>query len=582
MNFFDYALRDIPTNLYKRSGNVFTNIAIPSGSSTATITAFGPALVAGGGGSISIGLGATRKYAFAESNFQGGNEARAFTLLAVVNPVLVTQELSVWSHATSGSVVDGISIDADNVVFRVKFVAGDVVAKWEFPDFTEAYVVHGVYTPNAIKLFINGELKTVTEIPDGYVASGFIGTGGTIYSGYVSAANDKALVDAFGSYPYALTDDKIAAHSIAARDTIPMQINVASLGGFAIDGSQRRILDQKVFNGVVGWDSIAATDTSVIGGELVPQVDQTTALSKPGTWTGMYVIDNDTISSIAGIKAEWNGNGSFSVQSSLDGGSTYQTVTNGELIPTSQGLNPAGKTLLIKITFTGGVANDVAEVRDLTLTSYQDNYIYTSNNDARKLQISGSGTATTLSKNEPIEYSSRPGIHQTGSTITMQQDTDESPISIQALEFLVTPKGVTSGAGGYLFDTRPYGGTAYMWIPEATGFWQWTGASAVYINGVAATSGSVTAVKNEQTHILFTFPAAFNTKIDVAGGLQIAEYNLISAYPTAPTDAQALQLFANYTSYPVASFTEAGVVQVIEPASPYVLTVADWASLPQQ
>jgi hypothetical protein len=236
--------------------------------------------------------------------------------------------------------------------------------------------------------------------------------------------------------------------------------------------------------------------------------------------------------------------------------------------------------LLVKVTFTGGVVDDVSKVKNLTLTTYADNVIYTSGNDARKITLNSS-TSTSLVANEPIERNAMPGIHAYGTTAVMSQDTDESPVSIQTLEFWVNPKGASSGTGGYVFDSRPHGGTAYLYIIDSTNVWSWAGASAVYINGASVASG-VAAKKNEWNHVVFVFSAAFNTQLSLFSGSQLAEYNLIANYPTALTAGQAAQLYANYQGMPVMPVTESGIVTFTEPATPFVFTLADWATLPQQ
>jgi hypothetical protein len=120
-----------------------------------------------------------------------------------------------------------------------------------------------------------------------------------------------------------------------------------------------------------------------------------------------------------------------------------------------------------------------------------------------------------------------------------------------------------------------------MWLPSANTTWGWAGASAVYINGAAATTG-VAAKMNEWNHIVFVFPAAFNTQVGLFGGQQLAEYNLIANYPTALTAQQVAQLYSNYQVMPVMPVTESGIVTFTEPATPFVFTLADWATLPQQ
>jgi hypothetical protein len=243
-------------------------------------------------------------------------------------------------------------------------------------------------------------------------------------------------------------------------DVVPMLVNVNAFGGVMRNGSERRISHQQVFNSADSWEGVSFTDVSYNSGELIPTVDQTTGASKAGVWIGQYAIENaDSPTLAGGVKIEWNGNGSYTVQTSLDGGTTWSAVTNGELVPSTLGLNATGKVLLVKVTFTGGVVDDVSKVKNMTLTTYADNVIYTSGNDARKITFT-SLLSSSLVANEPIERNAMPGLHVYGNTAYMTQDTDESPVSIQTLEFWINPKGTLGATGGYIFDTRPSGGTA--------------------------------------------------------------------------------------------------------------------------
>jgi len=580
MNFIDYALRDLPSNLHKNVGSVYTDVAIYNGTSTGTISSFAAPLVSGSTKAAVVGLAGANSYAFADANFLAGREYKDFTLAVAAFPLILTQEVGLMSHGSS-TPLDGIVITQDYVIFRVRFTAGTVEAKYEYDDMPDAFLIHAIYTSSAIHLYVNGSLVETTEIPDTYPASGFITSNeGSLYAGKGTGATDKVLVDVPATYPQALSAEQISRQYAAMVDVVPMALNVNAYGGVFRDGSDRRISDQKTFDSADSWMGVSFTDVGWATGELIPTVDQSTGASKAGVWIGQYTIDDPNTSSLSGIKIEWNGNGSYTVQTSLDSGTTWTAVTNGELVPTSQGLNPAGKLLLVKITFTGGVIGDVSEVQNLTLTTYADNIIYTAGNDARKITITGS-VSTALERNEPVERNARPGIHAYGGSMTMAQDTDASPVSIQTLEFWVNPKGVTSGSGGYVFDTRPYGGTAFLWINESTTTWNFAAASAVYINGQLIANGAA-AIKNNPVHIVFVLSAATNTALNIAQGNQIAEYNLIANYPTALSAAQAAQLYANYTVTPTMPVTEAGTVTFAEPVNPYVFTVADWANLPQQ
>jgi hypothetical protein len=580
MNFYDYVLRDSPRVAFKpnAAGTTWTDISgngYPNYLGTQTKTS---AMVAGNDYSLIISPSTAFKFSVGEV-WKIGKEFQPFTIECVLLPLVSVGDMGVASHS-SGTPPDGIHIDSNKIYFDVVFGAGRVSAAWEYPDVVESYTLHAIYTPNKLQLWANAVLVAETSIPDGFVASGFsYAPDADLYAGNSSSNSDKAGFDGLAFYNYSLTEDQIKQHFNAVRDVVTMEQNVLAQGGSWRDGTDRNIYLQKTFNDTATFYSDNMTNVSIADGDLKPALDATTNLSLAGTWVGRFEITSDDISTIAGIKAEWNANGVYTVQSSLDGGSTWSAVTNGEMIAASQGLNPSGKILLVKVTFPGGLSNDPAEIHDLTLTAYLDYFAYGSNN-SRLLQLN-SLSSTSLVRNEPIESNSRPGIHVYGSTMIMLADPDATPTMIRTMEFWVNPKGVVSGTGGYLFDTRPSGGTAYMWLQESATTWGFTGATAVYINGQPVSNG-VAAKKNEWVHVIFVFPADFNTNVSIAAGLQIAEYNLIATYPTAFTAAQALAQYQNYSRVPVASIVDPGVVTVFEPANPYVLTMRDWTNLPQQ
>jgi len=430
-------------------------------------------------------------------------------------------------------------------------------------------------------LWVNGKMVAETSVPSGYAESKFSFVYDDFYIGNGGSGTDSYAADGYSCYAYVLTEEQINNHFQACRDVVKMDDNVGFYGGAYRDGTQRNIFQQFTYTSTADWLTGENNNVSVADDSLRPTESQevaTLGLSFAGSWIGKYSLDTTELATIAGVKAEWNGDGNFIVESSLDGGSTYQTVTNGELIPTSQGLNPAGKNLLIRVSFTGGVLNDIATVRDLTLTAYRDNYIY-GNDVSRPMLITGN-VSTAIERNEPIESNERAGIHFYSGFVKIAADNTESPINTQTYEFWVKPRGVTSGSGGYIFDNRGYGGTTYLWIVEATGAWGFANAT-VYVNGSSIAGGTVLR-KNEWYHVVIVLPAANNLDANIGTGQFLGEMNMVATYPTALSAAQVLALYNGYQTQPTASITEVGVPVIFEPANPFVLTSLDWATLPQQ
>lgn len=585
MNYFDAVLRDVPVVAYKLNGagTGYTNIAGGVGTYAGTNPTL-TAPVLSGSTKSSLMSNAKSTNFTARNIWVKGGEQRPFSLECVVMPVKTSAtQIDVYSHTGEG---DGIYLTKDVLGFLVKFTAGTVKVEWNYPDFAEAWHVVATYTPARIQLWVNGSMVAEETIPSGHVDSGFSFTTANFYTGTGGGAGDSFAVDGYAAYNYVLEESQIETHFEEARDVVTMDSNVAFFGGSYRDGTGRNVFQQVRFDTSQEWLFGDTVNVSTMDDTLKPIESQdpaTLGQSMAGTWTGKFEFDTTDVT-ITGIKAEWNGNGNFTVQSSLDGGSTWSAVTNGELIAASQGLNPATTPLvMIRVTFAGGVVSDISSVTDLTLTAYRDNYIYGMDNSRPLLIVATtSSTSTSLEVNQPIERNQRAGMHFNGNgRLTLQPDTQEVPVPTAALEFWIKPDGVLSGTGGYVFDTRGAGGTAYMWLQESSTTWGWAGASSVYINGALASSG-VAAKKGEWTHILFNLSATNNTDVTIGAGNIIADMNLIATYPAALSASDALLLFNNYQTQAVASITEAAVPVIFEPANPFAMTSLDWATLPQQ
>lgn len=426
MTYYDAVLKSLPKVTYKLNvpGTGYIDI---SGSNT--VLAGTPIFVSPilNGNSKAMLLNSASGISTPTDIFISGEEDTPFSLEAWVLPTTFTGEVSVLSH---NNIYDGITFDGDFIKFTVRFnvldyyldlytdiypgggEGGTAEVKWAVPDFTEVYAVVAVYSPEKIQLYINGVLVDETNISIGQTQLGFIQVvSPNLHSGQSISGTEKIVVDGISIFNRILSNTEILEHFLAGRD-IPSAADIVGKNrGTLWDGTQRDIAMQQTWNTLDDWKAGTAIDVSSASGILIPIKDQTTDLSLAGTWRGTMGLGSIPAATIYGVKASWNGDGNYTVAASFDG-TTYTTLVNGQLIPTTDGMNPLGKVIDIKVTFTGGLLDDPAQVRDITLTTYGSNKIYGSS-VSRDLLLTGA-VSTALESNQPIERNQSAGLTYNG------------------------------------------------------------------------------------------------------------------------------------------------------------------------
>jgi hypothetical protein len=91
-----------------------------------------------------------------------------------------------------------------------------------------------------------------------------------------------------------------------------------------------------------------------------------------GTWTGPSTSIN-SVSTIASSTITWDTSlstgGTVTVQTSIDGGSTYQTCTSGGVIPgLAAGASGTGKSVIVKVTLANTTTATMPDIRNLQWT----------------------------------------------------------------------------------------------------------------------------------------------------------------------------------------------------------------------
>lgn len=567
MNFYDSALSSLPYSTFRLNagGTAYTDLTnrgttYSSGAGVLRTNS----IVAGSTGSTVIDN--TRVFQTTVKCFV--KDARpGFALEAWFLPSTFVGNISILSH---DGVYDGLYFDGNNVHFKISFESqGTVDAYWPVPDFPDAMHIVGVWTGRSALLYVNGILESSIEATDAQVLAGFTTRASSnLFSGQ-SATGDSGVIDGVSIYNKSLTDAEIYRHFKMGRRVVPSQDISGAYGGFGWNDMRRDVFSYTEWSDKDFFDGVYA-DVEFEGGGLRPAENPATQLSMAGTWTGVYPVGAYG-STLYGAKVDWDGDGSYVVQASLDGGTTWTTaLVNDRTVPGTWLWNTTDKVLLVRVSFTGGTADDISEIRRLRVTGYKSVNVY-GNDNSRVITLEDSGVGVANEPNEPIENNSGAGLETFGATATIKPDATADIRNIAALEVWV--KFNESPLSKYVFDAR-VSDDSYLWA-TGTGLFAWLGATAVYINGVATASSSFMSAPGVWYHIIFVFDTPLNTDIKLPS-IGNKNFSVINVYPTAPTAAQAAAMYNAYRKYPSAALATEDI-NVQEVATPFKTYGYDWS-----
>lgn len=567
MNLYDAVLRSLPKTTFKLNagGTSFTDLT------NRGVTLSGTQLLANqivSGNAKSLNIKNSNVLNFATTVFQRGMERSPFTLEAWFLPLFFTSNISILSHDTA---YDGIYFDGDKVHFKVEFeTTGSVDLSFALPDFPDATHIVAIWNVSSVLLYCDGVLVAQADVTDAQIKDGFkTRASSNLYIGQSANASQAGMVDGIAVYHRALTDAEIYQHRQMGRRVMPMLDIAAAYGAINFDGadSDREVYFVKEWDD--NWIDGILTNVETLGGSISPIEDPATQTSMAGNWIGTYEAGGN-IASLYGVKVEWDGDGAYTVDASIDEGATWVAVTNKRLIPGTYAWNATDKNILIRVSFTGGIVSDTSYISRLRVTSYTSFNLKAS--DASRIITMSAGNSNAADRNEPIENNAGAGLELYSGSATIKADVTEVPRNVSAIEFWVKFNGpVTSN---YVFDARSSGNTGYLW-QSGTNVLGWANASAVYLNGSSIAVNSTGLNSYQWYHIIFVFSTPMNTDIVLsASGLK--NFAVINLYPTAPTAAEAAAIYKAYGGYPEMPLGTDDL-NISEASTPFKFYGYDWS-----
>lgn len=493
--------------------------------------------------------------------FVNGAEYQQFTLAAWFMPALSTGNQAIMAHYST-NITDGLYYDGSSIIFEVDFTGGtSAIASWKTPDFKERWYVAGVYTGNSVKLFINGELVSETELTDAQKATTFLNASTTIYTGITNPATAAAVIDLPSVYLRAVSGDELKMHFDAGSENLSALNSAGYFNAshaFGVD-AERNIAMEREWTTSDDFQTEDPYKVAIEENSLTPTFSGTTSIA--GDWIASFPI-NTFGAAVQGVKAEWDASGTYTVSASLDSGSNWTALTNGKLIPNTLPFTPS-VPLMIKVSFTGGISGDTSELRSIKLVGYSDLAIK-STNTARALTIVGDVT-TNSEANEPIEQNTNAGFGFNGGYVQAAIDTQDQPTTLYGVGMWVrwdAVDAVTELLFGW--DASNYIGITSTGVVTIGGT-----ALSLYINGVPAASGAVTLTKGVYYHIFAKVNAGTNvvTRIGSAAAGSVTfkgDMASLDLFSTLLTDAQVALLYSTYAGTTVGTVTDANLVTIAE------------------
>lgn len=431
---------------------------------------------------------------------------------------------------------DGIILNVNQLSYITKFTnTGSATATYQI-DYNQKLDIVAVHTPQKNSLYLNGVLVAEVDISDVQQADTLSESPTVMSSGGSGSSN--ILLNCIAYYPTALNPEDIVriyqANSRRSGGTVPNPFG----GEDVLVSSTVHIPYLKEYwNSDEQWDKGVLFNTTVDNDTIAAQTFS--GLTIAGTWSDTINIYNgDTASPIDNIVMFWEGINE-SIQASVDGGTTWLSVTKGTpLSNVPPGFDPTNIELNLQISFPDG--EDEAYVSNLTVTGWLTN----TDVSASRTLTYPAGSAV-YDEYDPSMMHDLWGVDLNGGTLTIGSDASDVPLNPMTVE---------------------------IWVRQGTGtaFSTTLAMSTAYLNGGSYVSPRV----GEWSVIHTVLSTARTTAFTISGDVQIGK---IAVYSGALTSTQINQIIKEYTGVIINSPSTSDAIGIAESSPPTTFYPYDWS-----
>lgn len=534
------ALRDKPVGLFKLDDTApFQDYSGFSASGVMDIGAAGISTALMSGANNSTVFNSANVGKFTAPVFRQGHEDKPFSLEAwvYVSDKGSNAEIQILSN---DGVLDGLTIEGTKVYFTTEYTAtGSARAEYDLQVPRRFYVV-GVHTEDKNMLFVDGLLVDEIEITEEQKTDTFASVGGELFSGS-TVGGDSIGLNGVGLYASSLTVDSVARHFAVGNNHMGREVVATAFAGLRIPLSltEADVFLEQTWDSGFDWESAYLTDVVVEDELLKPAL--IAGASVAGTWLDSFAMDATEATSISGVSLSWDGVGAI-VEASLDG-VVWETAVRGKnLALITPGFDPTDKELELRISFPGGVSEDPAYVKSLTVSGFKSSAAPVVTN--RTITLPGNVGYDA----EPVEMRDDWGTDLDGGTLTIGTDASPDAVNPQTVE--VWLKRNTASAPTFSANLS-------------------TGVTG-YSNGVAGSGNP----RGEWVLLHFVNAGGISGNITISGDVSVGQVVL---YEVAKTAAQVKDIHDSYIGLPRLQVIDASTVSVTEPNPAAVIYDHDWS-----
>lgn len=478
---------------------------------------------------------------YASPIFRAGKEDIPFTISAWVRVISTDGTYGSQQVLGHSGQMDGLLINGTVASFVVKFSDGSNVTASYDMQIPQRAALYGTYNREKITLWVNGQAVSQTELSTAQKALAF-NVDADLVTG-ASTSTQKIAVNAVAIYSHALNSDAIAVQYEFGTRQADIGAAASGFDGIRVPLSvnEADLFLNEVFESNEDWLQGQLTNVTVENNNLSPGVAND--LSVAGNWIAALPLDALGYTSVFGVNMWWDGVGAI-VEASLDG-TTWVAVTRGVNISNiASGFNPTGQTLLIRVSFAGGVVDDQSYLDNLVVYGFRTGAASVVDN--RTVTISGAGYFQRDVK--PADLRDDWGTLLTGGTLTIGADTGTNPITPKTVEVWIKNTNTTAPTLSTNLTT----------------------GSTQYVNGAAGS----TSLRGEWVVRHFVNSAGITGAVTVAGNAEIGH---VVFYDTALTATQIKAIYDSYVGVRSTRFDDASSITATEVATATNIYAHDWS-----
>lgn len=501
-----------------------------------------------------------------------GKEHEAFTVEAWFRPRANDSEIVVLGRGAA----DGLVYDGEGIHFVTKYsVSGECRASY-YPLAEEVFHAVGVHEQNRNLLYVNRQLVASEEITFEQMSDSYVPSAptGRLFSGLSSSSISRIVVDGLAVYPRPLPANTIFQHYDEGTRTGNTNSLISLLGGtrWTLTDARASVTREISLQSTDDWREGRSSGTVIADDMLQPGLDPD-GLSVPGVWLYGTIIDAGII---AGSKIEWDGDGGFTVEVSLDNDDNWEVCNNGEEVPgLTTGTNTYELGIALRIVFPSGMpSDDPQRVRWLKIKTY-DSLDIPNDNSTQYLQPLGDAT---LASDDylPMEQSSAAGLKITGGrALITPYNVFDTAMETRAVEGWFRVLSRTTAATLLDISNNANAGSRLRWTGTA---WE-VNLADVYVDGM---TGPVDLQSGRYYHMVINFLTPVYSGVNIASNyLGTEKMNLqvshLSTYRRNLTPAEVRGLYRSYVAVPSARIVEESTLTMTDSDSTPRIYAYDWS-----